>query len=216
MKNTMKLLLICFLTTSFISLNSCSPEDGQDGAQGPQGPQGVAGQDGVDGQDGEDGNANVQTGTVDLVNEDWLWNSNYSFSIGANGSSTTSWFTRYADLTVPEIDMDIDENGLVLVYFKPTSNSGWTPLPFQFNAFGSDYFTHIVYESSVGNIRLHYFWTPNQGATPTNLSTFIIAPHTFKYVVIQGTAVGKDAGYTLNDYKKMSYEDLMDHFGLDY
>ena len=204
-----KLVLICCLAISFLTLTSCSPEDGQDGAQGQQG---VAGQDGIDGQDG---NANVQTGTVDLVNEDWLWQGNFAFNHQGGGFSS-SWFTRYVDLAIAEIDTDIDENGLVLVFFKATTNGGWQPLPFQFTSFGAGYFTHIAYESSVGNIRLHYFWTPNQGATPGSLNTFDIADLSFKYVIVQGTAVGKNDENLGIDFRKMTYEEVMDHFGLDY
>lgn len=209
MKVYTKLLLICGLMVSFSTNNACSPEDGQDGVMGPQG---IAGQDGADGQDG---NANVQTGTVDLVNEDWLWQGSYTFNHQAGGFSS-SWFTRYADLDIPEIDADIDQNGVVLVYFKASLNGGWQPLPFLFTSFGNGYFTHIVYETSVENIRLHYFWTENKGATPGGLATYEIADHSFKYVIIEGTAVGKNSSYSKTDFSKMTYEEVMDHFGLDY
>lgn len=210
MKTTTKLLKYGLLIITMI-VSSCSPEDGMDGATGPQGPQGLAGQDGVD---GEDGNANVQTGTVNLTNGDWLWNSSYTFATSSGGLNT-SWFSRYVDIVVAEINDDIDQNGVVLVYFKASSGGGWQPLPFQFTSFGAGtYITNIAFESSVGNIRLHYFWTPNTGSVPAGLSTHPIADHSFKYVIIQGTAVAKGSGNYGVDFKKMSYEEVMDYFGL--
>lgn len=209
MKLLLKLTRAFFLTTLVFNLAACSPEDGQDGAQGPPG---VAGQDGVDGMDG---NANVQSGTVELDNSDWLWQGNYSFAVGSGGTSVTSWFTRYVDISIPELDEDIDQNGLTLVYFKRGSNP-WYSLPFKFTAFGSDYETQIVHESSVGNIRLHYFWSQVQGSTPANLDSFVIAEYTFKYVIIQGTQIGKNSGYSKKELQKMTYEEVMDLFALDY
>ncbi|MCL6265159.1 collagen-like triple helix repeat-containing protein [Flagellimonas myxillae] len=212
MKFLLKTTQSTFLTILLIGLAACSPEDGQDGAPGPQGPQG---EQGAAGQDGVDGNANVRTGTVDLANADWLWNASYTFNTGEGGASSTSWFTRYVDLSIPEIDEDINENGLILVYFRRGSN-GWYSLPFKFTAFGSDYETQIVHESNVGNIRLHYFWTPVQGSTPGNLQSFTIAEYTFKYVIIQGTLIGKNSGYSKKALQKMTYEEVMDVFALDY
>ena len=187
------------------------------GPEGPQGPQGDAGEDGTDGEDGtngEDGNANVWVGTVALTNADWVWNSSYSFSYGTG--ATTSFFTRYVNLNVPEIDAEIDDTGLVLVYFKATSTGGWQPLPFQFSSFGNDYETHIVYETSVGNIRLHYFWRANQGSIPSGLDTYTIANYPINYVIIQGNAIAKSADKGNLHFKKMSYEEIMDHFNLPY
>ncbi len=191
-------------------------DPGEIGPEGPQGSQGDAGEDGTDGKDGtngEDGNANVSVGTVVLTNADWLWNSSYSFSYGTG--TTTIFFTRYVNLNVPEIDAKIDDTGLVLVYFKPTASGGWQPLPFQFPSFGNDYDTHIVYETSVGNIRFHYFWRANQGTVPSGLDSYTIGNYPIKYVIIEGNLIAKSPDNSNLDFKKMSYEEIMDHFNLE-
>ncbi len=204
MKTTIKFLMYGLMLISMVLL-SCSAEDGEDGDTGPQGPPGA---------DGLDGNANVVSGTVELQNSDWLWNSNYS--INTSITSISTWFTRYVDLMVPEIDQAIDNEGLVLVYFRFLPQDGWRPLPFQLNPIGSVFDTNIAFETSVGLIRLHYFWTPNTGPIPMGLETHQIATATFKYIIVEGNTLSitsKDPGI---DLRKLSYREAMDHLGLDY
>ncbi len=226
MKTALKLFVNVLVLFALIAV-SCS-KDETEGPIGPQGPQGETGiqgprgdpgeigpegPQGSQGSAGEDGNANVSVGTVVLTNADWLWNSSYSFSYGPGTTSST--FTRYVNLNVPEIDAIIDDSGLVLVYFKATASGGWQPLPFQFSSFGNDYDTHIVYETSVGNIRFHYFWWANQGTVPIGLSTYTIGNYPIKYVIIEGNVIAKSPDKSNLDFKKMSYEEIMDHFNLE-
>ncbi len=154
---------VCF------SIVACS---GSDGAVGPQGPS---------------GNANVQSKVVPLTSAQWLWNSTWSLSTG--GGASTQWFTRYVDLNEPLITASILTSGMVLVYFQPTTNAtAWASLPYSFQGFSNFY--HFQYEVSAGKIRLHYYWTALPGSTiPTGLSTFTLPTYTFKYVVVEGTAI---------------------------
>lgn len=161
------------------------------------------GEDGPAGPEGPPGNANVGSGTATLASADWLWNSQWSLESAAG--STTSWFSRYVDIPDALITQDIVDDGAVLVYFKPVEGQTfWTPLPFAFVAFGSQYYHQFHYRYDVGNIRLHYFWTPNGGGTvPSGLSTYAIPDHTFRWVVIAGftaTAMRRD-NVPLHDYE---------------
>lgn len=145
--------------------------------------------EGEEGPTGPSGNANVVTGTISPTSAEWLWNSFYWFET-APGSGT-GYFTRYVDIPVEEITPEIISTGVVLVFFEAYPGTGnWTPLPFQFVEGGGNYIFNLVYEVSEGLIRLHFFFMANStGATLPNLSTYAIATYTFKYTVIEGTAL---------------------------
>lgn len=158
--------LIVFLLVGALMLSA-----GCEGEQGPVGPS---------------GNANVVTGTITPVNEDWLWSAYYWFSTTAN--SSTGYFTRYVDIPVAEIDSDIIASGVVLVSFQARENTDpWTPLPMQFDNGTGNYLYNVVYEYWEGMIRLHFFIMPNTpGVTWPDMENWNIATYTFKYTVIEG------------------------------
>jgi hypothetical protein len=163
--------LLILLTVAVLMVVGC------EGEEGPTGPAGA------------DGNANVGTGTISPTNAEWLWNSYYSMQISPG--SWMSYYTRYVDISVEEITPDIISTGLVLVFFEAEPESGnWTPLPFQYVTFGSAYTYNIVYDVMEGMIRLHYFYTRNDlSVTVPNIETAVIPTYTFKYMVIEGTAL---------------------------
>jgi hypothetical protein len=156
---------------------------------GCEGEQGLTGPSGADGTDGTDGNANVKTGTISPTNEEWLWSSFYWFQTAPG--ETIGYMTRYVDIPVAEITPDIISAGVVLVFFEAYPGTGnWTPLPFQFVALNREYIYNIVYEVMEGMVRLHYFNMPNiAGELLPDLSTVVIPTYTFKYTVIEGTAL---------------------------
>ncbi len=145
--------------------------------------------EGEQGLTGPAGNANVKTGTISPTNEEWLWNGLYSFQ--TSPGSWMNYFTRYVDIPVAEITPDIIATGAVLVFFEALPGTGnWTPLPFQFVEFSSTYIYNVVYEVTEGMVRLHYFNMLNSpGVTPPDLQTIVIPTYTFKYTVIEGTAL---------------------------
>ena len=149
----------------------------------------VVGCEGDEGPTGPMGNANVVTGTITPTNAEWLWNSMFWFSTSTG--SGTGYFTRYVDIPVDEITPEIISTGVVLVFFEAYPGTGnWTPLPFQFVEGGGGHIFNIVYEVSEGMIRLHFFFMANSaGAIVPDLSTYSIATYTFKYTVIEGTAL---------------------------
>jgi hypothetical protein len=146
-----------------------------EGDQGPVGPK------------GDTGNANVKSGSISPTNAEWLWNSVYT--LDTDTGSSTSWFTRYVDVSVPQITAGIIANGAVLVFMEPDVGSGrWVPLNYSFTSFGGTYMLNFVYEATEGLLRLHFYMTPNTGANPST-QTWQLPTFAFRYVVIAGTAL---------------------------
>ncbi|MEL6591644.1 MAG: hypothetical protein AAFP02_05490 [Bacteroidota bacterium] len=83
---------------------------------GPRGPEGIPG------RDGRDGNANVISINYEAISSDW-------YDVGTPG--TDDYFLAL-DLDVPEINTDIVESGLVMVYYRPDTQSPWIALPYTY------------------------------------------------------------------------------------
>jgi len=104
-----------------------------------EGPVGPVGPPGLPGFDGQDGNPEVFSINYELIASDWQ-------DIGNPGEIG---FFRALDLTVPEITTDIQENGLVLVYYRAFDDDPWTFLPWTFVSHDPE-FTEVfdfVYEA---------------------------------------------------------------------
>ena len=176
----MRALLVILMTVALLLVAGC------EGEQGPTGPSGA------------DGNANVVTGTISPTSAEWLWQGLYIFQ--TTPGSWTSYFTRYVEIPVAEITPDIIANGAVLVSFEARPGFGnWTPLPFQFVDFSAAYIFNVVYEVSEGMVRLHFFYMLNYlGAATPDLETAAIPTYTFKYTVIEGTALEAMAAFEVD------------------
>ncbi len=190
-----KVFLTAFLA---IALVSCSAEDGSDGATGPQGP---AGQNGIDGVDGEDGNANV----IDIG---WFTPPSYSL--------TVNFGINYIehDEPIDEITQEVVENGVVLIYGKLNGyNSSIWPydqiaqlpitLTYQNGVTMTDVWTAIVSES---NLRIRF-------VNDDNFYSSISTSHSFRCIIIPSSKTSKNSSI---NFSKMSYEEVIDHFGLEY
>lgn len=219
MKKLFSLILVSLFTIAVLS--SCQKEPGPQGPAGPAGPTGATGPTGPQGPQGPQGNANVKVDTFTLTNSNWLWNSNYTFSNGTDTS--TSWSTRYSDRSYTGITQSILDNGLVLVYFTPNANnpSQYEPLNYSYLSFNSQFYFHFVYETSLGKVRLHYFYTPNgtSGTTPV-LSTAVLPNYKFKIVAVAGAIGGRYQngsinGYSFDQLKAMRYEDVCRVLNID-
>lgn len=174
-----------------IVLTSCSAEDGADGATGLQGLQGTAGADGADGEDGQDGNANV-------IYSDW-----FQPNAWTGGGTAFAFFDQAAiDLTQEVID-----HGAVLAYAK-LSGDGTNVRPLPADT-GNGLFLWNYLIASVENIR--FTVTRTDATSNVNPGT----TNQFRYVIIPGGVLASK-GFTSGDFKKMSYEEVMDHFGLEY
>ncbi|PYF72836.1 collagen-like protein [Pedobacter nutrimenti] len=155
--------------------------------QGPQGPM---------------GNANIKMDVFSTSSSDWLWNSSYSMSTGSGGY--TNWFSRYYDRKAAALTSDfLSGNGIVMIYISSqsqTNTDAWIPLPFIFPGFDNQFNYNFYYDTFVGKVRLHFFFTEIKGKSPT-LSTYIMDNYKFKIVLATGTVVSSlsQAGIDPND-----------------
>ena len=134
------------------------------------------------------GDANLRSTVVTLKSADFGWNSQYTYTTASGGD--TAYFTRYHDIAVPALTQPILNSGSVQVFFTSNANNAnqWSPLPFSFLSGTGAYYDNFVFETSVGNVRVHYFYTANgAGTVPSDLSTHTIPKFKFKVVV---TAAG--------------------------
>ena len=172
-------------------------EDGRDGRDGLNGINGTDGQNGMPGEQGEpgeDGNANVQA-------SDW-------FAIQFDDVDMTLEFGRM-DIEIPNTQQFIDDGGVVMMYLKqqyPNSNDfAITPLPY---GTGELYLYYTFGDhSEMYGFEGFVFYANWIGGDITELEN---GAFTLRYVLIPGTA-----GRNANVYSKMSYEEILTHFGLD-
>jgi len=162
---------------------------GDIGPIGPQGEQGDPGQQGPAGVDGENGNANIKS-------SDW-------FQVaGSAWSGYSSKKIAYA-ISSEEITQDIYDNGMLLVYQRRGMGSAYL-LPTVFaDGFVLDYWFQMV------SLTLQMFKQDDSIFTST------ITPFDFRYILVPGGQL-TSKGKTKNEIKKMTYKEVMDHFGLEH
>ena len=95
---------------------------------------------------------------------------------------------------IPELDQDIYDNGIVYAYVTVTGNDYWEVLPL----------------SSGGNTILEI--DRIEVGRATLRANFTQGNLRLRFVLVAGTPMGK----TRIDISKMSYEEAMDYFGLNY
>ncbi|MEK6153032.1 collagen-like protein [Flavobacteriaceae bacterium 3-367] len=196
MKKAMRFLMLGTMVLAMV-LTSCSAEDGEDGAIGPQGPQGIAGTDGVD---GVDGNANViYSEWVDFVAAEW---SALSSDFGID--------VRNYPVVANDLTQNVLNNGVVLLYVR-------------FIGFGDDAiitpFTGgilsgvqtIFHHDSEALITIKFINSDGVG----DPGTFGGSGNAFRYILVPGSQLASK-GFSKQDFEKMSYYEVMDHFGLEY
>ena len=188
MNNTKRLLMALLVIMAF----ACSKdgEDGMDGAIGPQGEQGPAGQDGID---GEDGNANI-------IASDWIVATNDIFGV-----------TAEMDIPISDLEPSSLENGVLLVYMRQEgfSESLWpsgqiTLLPLTLESGGSTFIFNYFFTSENLKIRFHRNPVVEFISFPTGSE--------FRYVIIPPMLSTSEKNNTI-DFNKMTYEEVMNHFG---
>ena len=186
MKKAMKFLTFSMMVLALV-LTSCSAEDGVDGTNGAIGATGPAGSDGADGQDG---NANV-------IYSNW-----FQPSAWTGGGTAFAFF----DKTAVGLTQEVMDQGAVLAYAK-LSGDGTNVRPLPADT-GSGLFLWNYLITGVENIRFTVTRTDaTSNVNPTG--------NQFRYVIIPGGVLASK-GFTTGDFKKMSYEEVMDHFGLEY
>lgn len=208
-KIILKTKLIIMIIGALLVL-SCSVEDGQDGAMGPQGingtngidgEDGTNGADGADGADGEDGNANV-------IASEW-------FGPDAQYFETNS-YTKYAEFekTVSEIDAALYDSGTILVYAKfdnyveevwPSDHIALLPLQISGGTTEHIYTAYTTFDAIKIRYRREGSFVPETYGISSSAQ--------FRYILIPQANTGKIAP---KNFIKMSYEEVINYFELDY
>jgi len=205
---TTKLIGSVLAVTLLTILGSCSSEDGQDGAIGPQGTQGEQGSQGPQGEQGSQGEQGDQgeqgeTGTANVIYSDWI-DSEFDNNIIATGSGF--------DIDAPDLTSDIINEGVVLVFGRNLpglSSPDIFQLPFITN---SNFYSFRVEDAEVLRITI-------ASIDGTSIGTPFFED--YRYVIIPGgrPASGDGPGGIGTtrevDYTKMTYEEIIDLFGIE-
>ena len=146
------------------------------------------GEDGAIGPAGEDGNANV-------VSSDWF-SIQFDYTNGANDYG-------YMSIEIPNYQEFVNNGGIAMVYMKQTLGNDHIirPLPFE------DVFNFALANVPTEGVENSLIIFANQ----SNVIDLETEPGlTFRYVLIPGNSMNKNA----KDLTKMSYNEVMNHFGI--
>ena len=198
MKTAIKSLSLVIVLVA-LTFTSCTKE----GETGPMGPAGINGTDGTDGKDGNDGNANVMA-------SDWLEPTESSFSVNN---------PRYKALPLAtNLSSSLLEDGVILVYYDNDTDVYLLPN----HIFAPDGTILKSIDSKINRASRNIYVNIQRSDSDLTPGEYLWDPSgppygkgvRFRYVIVPSNAAsGKKAAI---DYKKMSYEEVMDHFGLDY
>ncbi|WP_159440724.1 collagen-like protein [Mucilaginibacter sp. OK098] len=163
--------------------------------QGPAGPQ------------GPEGNANVKTDVFTVSTGAWVYSDPFFVGI-APGASARQPSIHY-DRANALITTDLLNTGMILVYFQSTpmySEIEWQPLPFYFIPGGTgDYTYNWAYITSVGNVRLEFYFTA-LNSTPPDVASYSLPTTKYKVITVSGTLLGSihQNHINLNNYNEVS------------
>ena len=206
-KLNLKYVVIFLVSVTFFS---CSPEDGEDGVMGlpgQDGINGIDGQDGADGTDGQDGSdgADGADGNDTIFSSEW---------IDSGFSETPTVLQGFFRVTDDRFSSSVVNSGVVLVYGMRLFDEAVEPIPFTEGVIAYSY--NMEPNSATGtfpNITLET-GSITFIAKSSDFSSNIYDRYSqFRYVIIPPTTTARSS--TLN-FEKMSYEEVVDHFGLEY
>jgi len=192
---------------------------------GAQGTQGVPGSNGGVGATGPTGATGAQgpPGTANVIYSSWLPS---PATFAANGWFDTTLSTiglvSRANFTAPSMTQAILDRGATLVYHTfaappaaPTGGANAQSLPYSTTVnLPPLQYIQVNYRPAVGRIIVFI-----KNATSTT-SFGLLGGHYFRYIIIPGTIAGgrmKDgvaAGYTIDELKAMSYEEVLKKFNI--
>ncbi len=178
----------------------CNPEDGEDGAIGPQGEKGIQGAQGPQGEQGEKGTANVMYSA--WLDQDFSWIDNDKFKgMLVDESRLTNDF--------------FNQGGIALGFFR-FQERVQENLPYEsFNRNTRRSMTAISFEDR-GEVLFSLESTDGTDLTEDEVNGVgATIQAQFKYVLIPGGTLLTGRSQQL-DFEKMTYYEVMDHFGLDY
>lgn len=188
--------VLCGLLIGATVLVSCS-KDGAEGPIGLQGPQGQQGMEGTQGPQGPQG----EIGTANVIYSDWITVQETDWS-----PSTGTVTRKTAILIAPEITQEHLDTSAILVYVQKVF--GTEPNSIALLPMDDNEFEFVLDGIDIGEIIIK--------ARRIDLGTFnnnfVALP--FRYVIIPGGTQAKDG--THPDFEKMTYQDVMDFFGIAY
>lgn len=179
-----------------LAFSSCS----KDGEMGPQGPQGSQGSQGLQGEQGVEG-PQGDLGTANVIYSDWITVQESDWS-----PNTGTVTRKTATLTAPEITQEHIDAGAVLVYVQKVFDA--SPNRIVLLPMDDNTFEFVLEGIDVGEIIIK--------ARRIDLGTFSnnFVPLPFRYVIIPGGLPAKDKSHP--NFKKMTYYEVMDYFGISY
>ncbi|MEM6801763.1 MAG: hypothetical protein AAF696_10205 [Bacteroidota bacterium] len=142
---------------------------------------------GPPGRDGRDGNAEVFSINYLAEESDW-------YDVGLPGDAG---YYIALDLDVPEIDQDIVDNGVVLVYYRETPTNAWTALPYTFISHDPEYIEKLDMIYALEFVGIQSMASDRSAVPYTG---------TFRVIVAPGIGLGKSATgkMDISDYESVA------------
>ncbi|MBN8784308.1 MAG: hypothetical protein J0G98_14720 [Terrimonas ferruginea] len=169
-----------FFSVAFLLVTMLFMQCKKEGTPGPEGPRG---------EQGATGNANVKTDTFRLTNAQWTAGGSYVLDHVQGGYMWS--VSRFHERNFTAITQDVLNTGMVLCYFTPSLTfnvNNWVPLNYSMLNPSNSFFYNIAYETSVGKVKLYYFYRTNiPGTDPPAVSSAVIPNYKFKIVAVSGT-----------------------------
>lgn len=177
----------------FLTLFSCSPEDGAEGAMGPAGPQGVQGIPGETGPKGD-------TGETNIIASEWIPS---GFTVPTPIAES---FVQFF-IDAPELTDEIKQSGVIMVYGKYGNETlpRIVPLPFLIPNVRNHYYYFQINDIN-NRISINLYHTENG-------SIGYPAFEEYRYVLIPPTTT--TTGKPSIDYSQMSYDDVVTLLNLE-
>ena len=211
------LSLLLFIALIAVRCTKEGPE-GPVGATGPQGPPGTPGSSGTPGAPGAPGQTGP-TGIANVIYSTWLAAPSTTGAAGwFDTSITTIGTVSRANFAAPSMTQAVLDQGMTLVYHTSsatppaTGTANVQPLPFTVNSGGT--LIEVNYRPAVSRLIV---FLKNLSSTA---SLSLVAGNYFRYVIIPGGVAGgrmtsgQAAGYTMEQLKAMSYEEVIKKFNI--
>ena len=207
--NHLKLIIMkttffyCLLFMAALSISACSQgEDGEDGLLGPQGEQGLQGEQGPQGEQGSQG----EPGTANVMFSDWMpivWNR-------TNNPTFKSMLIEDEQVT----EEFINNGGIILIFIRQTLDDGTIAigqLPIIKPSDNIDViYVNLVNEDTEG-IAIRYYRTNGSDPLPDNATDGVL----LRYVLIPGGIDLSGKGEMKTDWRKMSYQQVLEKLAID-
>lgn len=180
--------------------------DGKDGVDGKDGTDGLNGTDGVDGLNGTNGQDGADGKDATVVASSWIDLTADDFE---SSQKTSGWGETFdATYSTPLLTQEALDQDVVLVYLK--LNSGQiVQMPYVYNSddHAAVAYTAILSLNSLG-INVTPSWDLNYMGIDEPLEISV------RFVIIPATTFSLPAKSYHQDFKKMTYEDVMSYFNL--